>query len=138
MIEKMLRIREMTDVLVEDNPILKHCVSVVFDPNMKLSSFDNETAIIVYERLHNVYTQYIGKEIDNTSFAKNDSPKDYFQKHYTEKSKNNPLKEYLTTPEENYHLIVQATSVSSEQMFSIAKNTINPLHNQLSEENICA
>ncbi|CAG8804646.1 24062_t:CDS:1 [Cetraspora pellucida] len=83
--------------------ILRGCcsVSVVLDPNIKMSSFDNETAIIVRERLHNVYTQYIGKEINNTSFAKNDSPRDYFRKHYTEKSKNNPLEEYLTTPEEN-------------------------------------
>ncbi|CAG8774436.1 10179_t:CDS:1, partial [Cetraspora pellucida] len=36
------------------------------------------------------------------------------------------------------YLIVQATSVSSKQMFSKAKDTITPLRNQLSEENICA
>ena len=36
----------------------------------------------------------------------------------------------------NDYLIVQATSVSSEQIFSVAKHTISPTWNQLSTENI--
>ena len=38
----------------------------------------------------------------------------------------------------NDYLIVQATSVSSEQIFSVAKHTINPTRNRLSTENIRA
>jgi hypothetical protein len=36
------------------------------------------------------------------------------------------------------YLIVQATSVSSEQIFSVAKHTISPTRNRLSTENIRA
>jgi len=36
------------------------------------------------------------------------------------------------------YLVVQATSVSSEQIFSVAKHTISPTRNRLSEENIRA
>src|SRR5436190_19712392 len=38
----------------------------------------------------------------------------------------------------NDYLIVQATSVSSEQIFSVAKHTISPTRNWLSTENIRA
>ena len=38
----------------------------------------------------------------------------------------------------NDYLIVQATSVSSEQIFSVAKHTISPTRNRLSTENIRA
>ena len=38
----------------------------------------------------------------------------------------------------NDYLIVQAISVSSEQIFSVAKHTISPTRAQLSTENICA
>ncbi|CAG8854716.1 21429_t:CDS:1, partial [Gigaspora margarita] len=36
------------------------------------------------------------------------------------------------------YLVVQATSVASEQIFSVAKHTISPTHNQLSPENVRA
>ena len=36
------------------------------------------------------------------------------------------------------YLVVQATSVPSEQMFSVAKYTISPTRNRLSPENVCA
>ena len=38
----------------------------------------------------------------------------------------------------NDYLIVQATSVSNEQIFSVAKHTISPTRNRLSTENIRA
>ena len=38
----------------------------------------------------------------------------------------------------NDYLIVQATSMSSEQIFSVAKHTISPTRNRLSTENIHA
>ena len=36
------------------------------------------------------------------------------------------------------YLTVQATSVSSEQMFSVTKHTISPTQNRLSPENVHA
>ena len=74
----------------------------------------------------------------------------------------NPLEEYLNSPIENInilaywkakseqsqwmpltnmardYLVVQATSVASEQMFSVAKFTINPTRNRLNPEKACA
>ena len=38
----------------------------------------------------------------------------------------------------NDYLVVQAISVSSEQIFSVAKHTISPTRNRLSTENIRA
>ncbi|CAG8602146.1 759_t:CDS:2 [Gigaspora margarita] len=112
----------MTDDLVDDNPALKdrypneeewneikllghsskllHYICHIRFKH-KLTSFDNETATIAREMLHNVYTSYTSKEIGFSPIAEDDSPSNYFRKHRIEKS-NNVLEEYLTTAEENY------------------------------------
>ncbi|CAG8813440.1 1288_t:CDS:2, partial [Cetraspora pellucida] len=105
----------------------------ILHPNIKLSLFDSEIAITIHELLYSAYTQY--EEFD-ISITKDDidSPRNYFRKYRNEKlnTTSNVLKEYLIAIEEN------STSVSSEEMFFKAKNTINPIHNRLSEENASA
>ncbi|CAG8722863.1 11276_t:CDS:2 [Gigaspora margarita] len=55
---------------------------------------------------------HMGKEIGISSIAEDDSPRDYFRKHRTEKSKNNSLEKYLTTPEENYFSMQSFLAIS--------------------------
>ncbi|CAB4444420.1 unnamed protein product [Rhizophagus irregularis] len=99
--------------------------------------------------------------------SKTESSRDYFRRHlkrtygvFTEDD--NPLEEYLSSPIENVdilaywkakskdqqwiplvkmardYLVIQATSVPSEQMFSVAKFTINPTRNRLNPDKVRA
>ncbi|CAG8851810.1 7808_t:CDS:1, partial [Gigaspora margarita] len=69
--------------------ILQNCcnVSVVMDPSIKLSAFNDKTAPIIREILYSVYAQYSNEEI--CSANTDDSSRNYFRKHRNEKSKNN-------------------------------------------------
>ena len=98
---------------------------------------------------------------------KSESSRDYFRRHLKRThgvfmEGDNPLEEYLNSPAENIdilaywkakskdpqwiplahmardYLVVQATSVPSEQMFSVAKFTINPTRNRLNPEKVRA
>ena len=88
--------------------VLRNCcnISVVLDPNIKLSSFNNEMAPIICELMYSVYTRYSKEDIRSSSLAEdtNNSSRNYFRKFRNEKPKNNThgvLEEYLTAIEEN-------------------------------------
>lgn len=146
------------------------CLSVVLDPNMKLSSFDKPAILKIREFIRNIYTRYERNEPNPINSGVEDpgnSSRIYFKKYLkhpspTEYHERDVLEEYLSSAEENCdilkfwkirstdiryirlvemardYLVVQATSVPSEQMFSIAKHTISPTRNRLSPENIRA
>jgi len=152
--------------------ILQDCchISVVLDPNTKLSSFDNEKAERIRALIYNTHAKYVNKDSNvplMTDIASNSS-RSYFKKHLKSMSlvtgnyMHNVLEEYFSSIEEDCnvleywkarsadirytglaqmardYLIVQATSVSSEQIFSVAKHTISTTRNRLSEDNIRA
>lgn len=153
--------------------ILQDCcyLSVVLDPNTKLSSFDNETTERIRTLMYNTYARYAKESEESNSDNTSNSSRNYFKKHLKSMSlttgnymhnMHNILEEYFLSIEEDCnvlefwkvrstdiryaglaqmardYLIVQATSVPSEQIFSVAKHTISPTRNRLSEENIRA
>ncbi|CAG8753408.1 21265_t:CDS:2 [Cetraspora pellucida] len=86
--------------------VLRTCCSVLvaLDPNIKLSSFDSKTAIIVHELLYSIYKQYKEPSSSVTEDT-NDSPRNYFRKHRNESLPTNsnvlmntlqPLKKIVT------------------------------------------
>jgi hypothetical protein len=143
------------------------CASVFLDPNVKLSSFDKETALKVHSLMRNIYSRYEDKQSNSTSNIIEDgnTSRAYFKKllkRTTGNYERDILEEYLSSAEEDCnvlefwkirssdvrysglvqmardYLIIQATSVSSEQMFSVAKHTISPTRNRLSPEKVHA
>lgn len=142
--------------------------SVVLDPNVKLSSFDEETALKVRIFIRNIYSKYMDKQSDSNLLTTTEgcnTSRTYFKKHFKHATGNyrrDILEEYLSSAEEDCdvlefwrlrssdvrysglaqmarnYLIVQATSVSSEQIFSVAKHTISSTRNRLSTENVRA
>ncbi|CAG8484567.1 11203_t:CDS:2, partial [Cetraspora pellucida] len=107
--------------------------TAILDPNNKLMPFEHEDINKAQKMIYETYRTYyaiknkIVKSLPKleSSLSKLGSSRDYFQ-HYLKRSYNmfvdddNALKEYLNLP------IEEATSVASEQMFSIAKFTISP------------
>jgi len=145
--------------------------SVVLDPNVKLSSFNDETVSNVHELMRNIYARYVNEEPSmSTSVNENSSgsSRRYFKRHLKNifladgSHARDVLEDYLSSAEEDCnalefwkvrsadarysglaqmardHLVVQATSVPSERVFSLAKQTISPTRNRLSEENVRA
>ena len=145
--------------------------SVVLDPNMKLSSFNDDTVSNVYELMRNIYARYVNKKPSMSTFVNengNSSSRRYFKRHLKNISLadgshvRDVLEDYLSSAKEDCnalefwkvrsadawysglaqmacdYLVVQATSIPSEQVFSLAKQTISPMRNRLSEENVQA
>ncbi|CAG8811259.1 1684_t:CDS:2, partial [Cetraspora pellucida] len=130
--------------------------SAILDPNNKLIPFEHENISKVQQIIYETYrTHYITKNKITEELPKSGSLRDYFQHHLKRSydmfaDNNNSLREYLNLPIEEVdiltywkakslnsrwsslaciardYLIVQATSVASEQMFSVAKFTISP------------
>src|ERR1051325_5554931 len=58
-------------------------VSVVLDPNVKLSSFDEETALKVRRFLHDIYSRYVDEQSDSNLIVTKDcnTSRNYFKKY---------------------------------------------------------
>src|ERR1051325_1236455 len=56
-------------------------VSVVLDPNVKLSSFDEETALKVRRFLHDIYSRYVDEQSDSNLIVTKDcnTSRNYFK-----------------------------------------------------------
>jgi len=150
---------------------LRDCchMSVVLDPNTKLSSFDDETEERIRTLMYDTHIKYAKESEESNVDNSSNSARNYFKRHLKSMSLtagnytyniHNILDEYFLSIEEDCnvlefwkarsadlrytglaqmardYLVVQATSVSSEQIFSVAKHTISPTRNRLSEENI--
>ncbi|CAB4377207.1 unnamed protein product [Rhizophagus irregularis] len=120
-----------------------------------------------WDELKNTFHEAVILDPNNKLASKTESSCDYFRHHlkrtygvFTEDD--NPLEEYLSSPIENVdilaywkakskdqqwiplvkmahdYLVIQATSVPSEQMFSVAKFTINPTRNRLNPDKVRA
>jgi len=162
------RIHEKLDGYWAELQLCCHA-SVVLDPNVKLSSFNDETVSTVRELIRNIYARYVDEEPSaSTSVSGNGSgSRRYFKKRLNASlaggsHARDVLEDYLSSAEEDCnalefwkvrstdarysglaqmardHLVVQATSVPSERVFSLAKHTISPTRNRLSEENVRA
>ncbi len=125
------------------------------------SNADKFNACQTIQMLYEIYAPLV--ESTNQPIPKPTSVRDYFRRqikrtHNDMINSNSVLDEYLDTPDEDVdvllywkskasdlrwaplvkmardYLVVQATSVPSEQVFSIAKHTISAMHNQLDAE----
>ncbi|CAB4431421.1 unnamed protein product [Rhizophagus irregularis] len=82
--------------------------SVVLDPNVKLSSFDEETAAKVYTFIRNIYSNYTDKQPDSLTTTEDcKTSRTYFKKHFkhifstTGNYRRDILEEYLSSAEED-------------------------------------
>lgn len=142
--------------------------SVILDPNIKSECYNEEVKHTVHRQLHGIYKNYTNNdEMEIQSTVVETSSRGYFMQRLRRSSANayqtsNTLNDYLMTPLETCetlgywkmrmtdsrfvklaimardYLIAQATSVASEQVFSIAKHTISPVRNRLDEKKVRA
>ncbi|CAG8811657.1 10269_t:CDS:2, partial [Cetraspora pellucida] len=134
------------------------------DPNIKLSLYDSEKQHKAQQYIENLYSKYITSNASSSSQTDTLklTSRDYFKKAlrrpFNSPGVTSELRNYLMSSEvdcevlswwkahannQNYknvakmaqdYLCIQATSVPSEQVFSVAKHTINPLRNRLDPE----
>jgi hAT family C-terminal dimerisation region/Domain of unknown function (DUF4413) len=131
------------------------------------SDMDKNNACETIRATYRTYYASRDNEYRSVQPSKAESSRDYFRRYLKRTysvftDDDNPLEEYLNSPIENVdilaywkakskdpqwipltnmardYLIVQATSVPSEQMFSVAKFTINPTRNRLNPEKVRA
>ncbi|CAG8755743.1 13869_t:CDS:2, partial [Cetraspora pellucida] len=141
--------------------------AVILDPNNKLMPFDiEEKRYEACNAIYTTYETNYAIRSDNISITKpsgSETSYGYFHKKYgVSINHDDILKEYLDLPVEEInildywktksknsqwvqlacmahdYLVVQAISMASEQMFSIAKFTISPTRNRLEPEKACA
>lgn len=139
-------------------------ISAIVDPSHKLETFDNDDIDEIKKDFENKYQNYMIKTIPSTAIPIEEescSSRKYFRKKLKLTRNDNTidiLNLYLNSPEDDVdpliwykareadpkyntltlmakdYLSIQATSVPSEQAFSVAKNTINPVRNRLDPE----
>ncbi|CAG8695097.1 957_t:CDS:2, partial [Racocetra persica] len=141
--------------------------AVILDPNNKLMPFNNEeeryeARYAIYTTYETNYA-IRSSGISITEPSESETSRGYFRKKYgVSINHDDILKEYLDLPVEEInildywkaksknsqwiqlacmarnYLVVQTTSVASEQMFSIAKFIISPTRNRIEPEKACA
>ncbi|RGB23727.1 hypothetical protein C1646_774088 [Rhizophagus diaphanus] len=87
-------------------------ILIVLDPNVKLSSFDEETTAKVHTFIRNIYLNYMDKQPNSLTTTEDcNTSRIYFKKHFkhifstTGNYKRNILEEYLSSAEEDYDVL---------------------------------